>query len=38
MPSRSEKQRKYLYYKFGAAWVKKHHFNKVVRKKKRKKR
>lgn len=27
MPAKSEAQRKLLYAKFGAAWVKKHHFN-----------
>lgn len=27
MPAVSEAQRRYLYAKFGAAWVKKHHFN-----------
>ena len=26
MPAKSEKQRKYLNWKFGHAWVKKHHF------------
>ena len=27
MPAKSEKQRKFLYSKFGPAWVKKHHFD-----------
>lgn len=27
MPARSEAQRRYLYSKFGAAWVKRHHFD-----------
>lgn len=27
MPAKSEAQRKYLYAKFGAAWVKRHHFD-----------
>lgn len=27
MPAVSEAQRKYLYAKFGAEWVKKHHFD-----------
>ena len=27
MPAKSEAQRKYLYYKFGAGWVKAHHFD-----------
>jgi hypothetical protein len=27
MPAVSEAQRRYLYAKFGAAWVKRHHFN-----------
>lgn len=35
MPARSEKQRRYLYMKFGKAWVKAHHFDKVVKKGKR---
>lgn len=29
MPAKSEKQRRYLYMKFGKAWVKAHHFDKV---------
>jgi hypothetical protein len=36
MPARSKKQRAYLYHKFGKAWVKKHHFTKVVPKRKKK--
>lgn len=27
MPAKSEAQRRYLFSKFGAAWVKKHHFD-----------
>jgi hypothetical protein len=27
MPAKSEAQRRYLYAKFGEAWVKKHHFD-----------
>lgn len=27
MPAESEAQRRYLYAKFGAAWVKRHHFD-----------
>lgn len=27
MPAKSEAQRKLLYAKFGAAWVKRHHFD-----------
>lgn len=27
MPAKSEEQRKYLNWKFGHAWVKKHHFD-----------
>lgn len=27
MPAKSEAQRKYLFAKFGPAWVKKHHFD-----------
>lgn len=38
MPSRSKKQRKALYAKFGPAWVKAHHFDKVKPKKKKAKR
>jgi len=26
MPSHSERQRRFLYHKFGSAWVHKHHF------------
>lgn len=35
MPAKSEAQRKYLYARFGANWVKKHHFDnpgKLVKK------
>lgn len=34
MPSKSDKQRKFLEHKFGHKWVKKHHFHKVQGKKK----
>jgi hypothetical protein len=27
MPARSEAQRRYLYARFGKAWVKRHHFD-----------
>lgn len=27
MPAKSKRQQRYLYWKFGEAWVKKHHFN-----------
>ncbi len=27
MPARSEKQRKFIFAKFGEAWAKRHHFN-----------
>jgi hypothetical protein len=27
MPARSQAQRAYLYWRFGAEWVKKHHFD-----------
>jgi hypothetical protein len=27
MPAKSEAQRRYLYAKFGAAWVRRHHFD-----------
>jgi hypothetical protein len=37
MPSKSEAQRRALYAKKGAAWVKKHHFDKVEGKSKKKK-
>ena len=33
MPSRSNKQRKFLYANKGPAWVKAHHFDKVKSKK-----
>jgi hypothetical protein len=36
MPSRSNKQRRFLEHKFGHAWVKRHHFDKVKKSKKRK--
>lgn len=29
MPAKSRKQQRFLYAKFGAAWVKAHHFHKV---------
>jgi phosphoglucomutase len=29
MPAKSDRQRRYLYAKFGAAWVKRHHFERV---------
>jgi hypothetical protein len=32
MPAASRKQQKYLYAKFGRAWVKKHHFDHLKRK------
>ena len=35
MPARSQKQRRALYAKFGAKWVKQHHFHRVVPKRKR---
>lgn len=37
MPAKSEKQRRFLFWKKGAAWVKKHHFDKVESKPKKKK-
>lgn len=37
MPSQSERQRRYLFWKKGAAWVKRHHFDKVRKRRKRKK-
>lgn len=27
MPARSERQRRFIFAKFGAAWAKRHHFN-----------
>lgn len=36
MPARSRKQQRYLYRKFGKKWVKRHHFDKIRRKKGRK--
>jgi hypothetical protein len=29
MPAKSDRQRRYLYAKFGAAWVKRHHFDRT---------
>lgn len=37
MPSKSNKQRRYLFHKFGKAWVKRHHFDKVKKGGKKKK-
>ena len=37
MPAKSRKQQRALYAKFGEAWVKKHHFDKLASKKARKK-
>lgn len=37
MPSRSEKQRRFLFATKGAAWVKRHHFDKLRRKRRTKK-
>lgn len=37
MPAKSRRQQRYLYWKFGEAWVKKHHFDKTEPKKKKKK-
>ncbi len=34
MPARSRKQQRFLYANNGKAWVKRHHFDKVKRKKK----
>ena len=34
MPAKSAKQRRYLFHRFGKAWVKRHHFDKVRRRKK----
>jgi hypothetical protein len=36
MPAVSEKQRRYLFAKFGAAWVKRHHFDRLAHDKARK--
>lgn len=33
MPAKSERQRRYLEWKFGHGWVKEHHFDKVAHKK-----
>lgn len=35
MPAKSQAQRKYLYARFGAAWVKAHHFDNRGKLKKR---
>lgn len=32
MPAASRKQQRYLYARFGEAWVKRHHFDEVKRK------
>lgn len=32
VPAKSRKQQRYLYAKFGAAWVKRHHFNRLAKK------
>lgn len=37
MPSVSDRQRRYLYHKFGPDWVKAHHFDKVDKSKKKRK-
>jgi len=37
MPAKSRRQQKALYAKKGAAWVKRHHFDKLAPKAKRKK-
>jgi hypothetical protein len=29
MPAKSDRQRRYLYAKFGAEWVKRHHFDRT---------
>jgi hypothetical protein len=36
MPAKSRKQQKYLYMKFGSAWVHRHHFDQIGKKKKKK--
>ena len=38
MPARSRKQQRYLYSKFGSAWVHAHHFDKLAAGKKKRKR
>jgi hypothetical protein len=30
MPARSERQRRYLFAKFGEAWVRRHHFDRLA--------
>ena len=37
MPAKSRKQQKYLYAKKGKAWVKAHHFDRIKKKRKKKK-
>jgi hypothetical protein len=37
MPAKSRKQQKLLFAKFGEQWVKAHHFDKIEKTKKRKK-
>lgn len=36
MPAKSRKQQRFLYAKKGAAWVKRHHFDKLARRRKKK--
>ena len=36
MPAKSKKQRRFLFARFGKDWVKKHHFDKVESKPKKK--
>jgi len=36
VPAKSEKQRRFLFAKKGAAWVKRHHFDRVQKRKRKK--
>jgi hypothetical protein len=38
MPAKSRKQQRYLHHRFGHAWVKRHHFDKLKRRKRKTKR
>jgi len=38
MPARSRRQQRFLYWKFGAAWVKRHHFSTIRRKRRKRRR
>lgn len=35
MPAKSRKQQRYLAHRFGWAWVRRHHFNRIKKRRKR---